>query len=195
MRVAASLLAVALLATGCTTSAAPSGGNAPTVQEKAAPSKPAALAFNTTGEVKGENGSTLKATPRGVLYWRGNDTAKPDTMWFLVLAIRVEATDTADHVPPAGLNGGFSWKGGGRTATRMQGNLSAVPWSGHLPSVTSMDIQPGEYSDYVETLDVPEPGGFLVYSDLDGNQTRWKLPERTSGKGLAEVVKYTKKSA
>ncbi|GAA4209287.1 hypothetical protein GCM10022252_75560 [Streptosporangium oxazolinicum] len=192
-RTATALLAV-LLTTGCAAEATGSG-NAPTTQPSAAsaPAIAATLPWGSTAGVKGANGSLLMATPTGVFYWRGTGDVRPHTKWFLAVAIRVASTTAPDHVPSLGDGGGFSWKGDGQTVNRIQGNTSAVPWSGNVPTVTDTDIQPENSVVYVETFDVPAAGGVLVYTDTAGQQAQWDLPPRTLGKGLRDVIAYTRR--
>ncbi|MEV4098152.1 hypothetical protein [Streptosporangium saharense] len=178
MRVAPGLLAVVLLAGGCT-----ADGQA---------SAPVTLPFAAAGEIVGRNGSTMRITPRGVVYWKGFDEAKPSAKWFLFVAYRVETTGTVDHIPAATPNGGLFWTKGEQTVTRMQGNVGMLPWRRFLKNVTSVDIPADGHADYVQSLDVPERGGTLVYTGQDGRRLQWPLPEQDSGKGTDEILDFVK---
>lgn len=178
MRVALGLLAVVLLAGGCTADSQAS--------------VPVTLPFAAAGEIVGRNGSTMRITPRGVVYWKGFDDAKPSAKWFLIVAYRVETTGTVDHIPAATPNGGLFWTKGEQAVTRMQGNVRTLPWTGYIKDVTSVDIPANGHADYVQSLDVPERGGTLAYTGQDGRRLRWPLPEQDSGKGTDEILDFIK---
>ncbi|MFI9845118.1 hypothetical protein ACIHFD_49425 [Nonomuraea sp. NPDC051941] len=186
------LLLSAVILTGCSTSGdAESPPDAAAAAEAStAPSKAPAtsLEWGATATGQGEQGQPLKITPVGVYHHKGDQKiGLAQNGLFVAVAVKVAATDGADHIPPPASGNGFFWKGDGETITPAAG--ADPPWVGRVNvPLADQDLQPGESANYVITFDALGRAGTLVYLSPDGSQYQWKLPSKSGGQGLRRVT-------
>lgn len=196
------LALAALTATGCGSSghAAPPPAAAPSAPGASAPSgpkgkaEPTPLAFAQPGIVLGDQGARLRITPLGVLYSKGPyprlPGADPQNGWYVAIALRVEALDTADKIPAPISGGGLEWYGNQQIETIMSGNGTGYPWIGRVTAIDSTPVQPDMPVTGILTFDIPFKGGQLVYRFADAaTVVRWNLPTSDQGTGLEQVHK------
>ena len=194
-------VALVLLAAGCSavpdqaSPAAPTG-EADISAPSSSPAAPAApLPLGQTAQVVGEKGTRLDVTVTGVYYHEGTAASRSGNGTFLAVAYRAAAKTHPDGIPASATGNGWILESSGTTYTGSEGAGYSPPWSGEVSEpLAGQDIQPGRPRLYVKTFDVPRPGGQLVYVNPGTkNQTRWQLPDTTSGRGYGQVVKALRK--
>ncbi|GAA2376675.1 hypothetical protein [Nonomuraea africana] len=182
-RTAAALLIVLAAGTACGTkpdpAAPPPAQNPPA--DQTVPAVRPDLEFGQTGSVIGENGTKLTMTPYAIMYTKdAKESTAPANGWYVVIAIRGEATGGIDRVAPPISGNGFYWRGEEVTLDPSEGNASNTSWTGTVNEFGS-PMEPGHPEAVLETFDVPAKGGRLIYINADGTITAWRLPSSDSG--------------
>lgn len=199
-RLSALAVAAALTAAGCSGSspAGPPTGEADISMpsSSAAPKAPAVHALTDPVEVIGAKGNPLTITLTGVYYHQGSKRyTASENGTYVVIAYKATAGQFPDGIPAPAGGAGWFWRGDdGTMIGSMDGTGYNAPWVGRVPEpLADQDVQPGETNLYTETLDIPAPGGTLIYSAPGtGTQTRWKLPAAATGTGYDRVIKALK---
>lgn len=141
-----------------------------------APAAPRVHPFETPITVKGLKGTDLRLTPIGVLYTKGAGF-RAENGWFLAVAVKAEATTSADTTGAPADGQGWMWRGAGQTIDTVQGNATSAVWVGSVNEF-GVDVP----------LDIPaKTGGRVLYTDSAGTVTQWALPATNAGTGLAKV--------
>lgn len=157
--------------------------------------KPQVFKLGQTAEVTGEKGNPLKITLMGVYYHKGDKQhGLSENGTFAAIAYKAQAVNAADGIPAPISGSGWIWRSGGQTIQTTDGAASSPPWSGRVNTpIADQNIQPGEYQIYIDTIDIPAPGGQFIYVNPgEGSQVAWELPSAAAGTGYGPVLKALK---
>jgi len=166
---------------GCTSPATTRSAPETPHSPAASATQAADLTLGKPGQVTGEKGTTLTLIPLAVKWTKGaKELDPPANGWFLVVAIKVEATTGADTIAAPASGYGLYWRGQGATIDSSEGNTGATAWVGMVNELGA-PIEPGNPETVIETYDVPAKGGRLIHISTDGTITAWRLPAGNAG--------------
>ncbi len=152
------------------------------------PSAPQVHRLGETVEVTGRSGNPLKLTPTGVFYHKGDKRyGLAEQGVFAAVGYTLEAVSQPDTIPAPVDGAGFELRWDDITLT----SAASPPWAGRVNEASvDQEVQPGETDKYIETFDIPAPGGILIYVNPGTKkQIRWQLPKQNSGKGYGGAVR------